>query len=795
MEKIVKRSMKVDFHIHSVFSKHKDGDLVKNNTIENRNILIDKLMENNIDMFAITDHDFFSYDLYFSLKEKEKDNTFKKVFPGVEFSVGFIDEHDKLKQIHVICIFNDNDDEKLKKINSIICGDDNKPLYDNGDFFSEEKFISILNKIELDTVFIAHQKSSITGTPSERDLLDLGKTKLNEYLDCEYFEALEFKSKKSGMFNNVFAKKRNDNYETVRFITGSDCHDWSVYPKYDSNEKQEVGFEFTFLKCLPTFKGLAMALTDISRIKLTNNVFHVSDKYLDGITFSMGGKDFFVELSKGINVIIGDNSIGKSLLLHKLTDFKYVNSETKSGYIEYLDNNKISINDTIPSEMLFSFDKQGSIRDKFENKESKNNIEFFKEKFPPKLNSNMYKQLILNELNLFYDALTAKFSYDCEKKKLTNINLLDEDKKTNQLKISMITNNKNKINEYNKIKKYFEDLDTEVSKRSIINEVLLEDEEIERLNDIQKFVKKTKDKYTIKYANEQQIYNIKGAISKAIQSTKEEISSYKTELENKKDENNQQCENIAATIVNLIKLKNKFENYKFNPTINEKIEPDLLMSLNYKFVTKFKNLKVINKDYFLSIFNEVFNKSYTLNVSLITEEILEKQISRFEKSKNQSVIDILKDKINEIINNDLLEDKNIVRKCDDENVKLSRGLLSAIYFDIISSERDEGIYLVDQPEDDISQTNIRKQVIENFKTMALKRQVIIVTHNPQFVVNLDVDNVIFIKKDEDICIEYGALEFEGSDVNILKNVANTLDGGIESIKKRWKRYDKETSFE
>ena len=78
--------------------------------------------------------------------------------------------------------------------------------------------------------------------------------------------------------------------------------------------------------------------------------------------------------------------------------------------------------------------------------------------------------------------------------------------------------------------------------------------------------------------------------------------------------------------------------------------------------------------------------------------------------------------------------------------------------------------------------------------MADNRQIILITHNPQFVVNLDVDNVICMtKKDDKIEVKYGALEFENEDekTNIIEIVADNLDGGVESIKKRWKRYGKE----
>ena len=72
-----------------------------------------------------------------------------------------------------------------------------------------------------------------------------------------------------------------------------------------------------------------------------------------------------------------------------------------------------------------------------------------------------------------------------------------------------------------------------------------------------------------------------------------------------------------------------------------------------------------------------------------------------------------------------------------------------IYFDLLSYENDhKGIYLIDQPEDNISQKAIHEYLLKRFKVMGERRQVIIVTHNPQFIVNLDVDNVVFLGKDE-----------------------------------------------
>lgn len=111
------------------------------------------------------------------------------------------------------------------------------------------------------------------------------------------------------------------------------------------------------------------------------------------------------------------------------------------------------------------------------------------------------------------------------------------------------------------------------------------------------------------------------------------------------------------------------------------------------------------------------------------------------------------------------------------------------------------LVVIDQPGDDVSQNRVASDLVDILKRMSSRgKQIILVTHKAELVVNLDVDNVIVFKEDEkgDISVEYGALEYEGkgingTTVNILNDVANILDGGVETIRRRWKRYDKKNN--
>ena len=78
--------------------------------------------------------------------------------------------------------------------------------------------------------------------------------------------------------------------------------------------------------------------------------------------------------------------------------------------------------------------------------------------------------------------------------------------------------------------------------------------------------------------------------------------------------------------------------------------------------------------------------------------------------------------------------------------------------------------------------------------MGENRQVLLVTHNPQFIVNLDVDNVIYLGKEgENMIVQSGALEYKDDNYSILDIISDHIEGGLDTLKRRWKRYDKSST--
>ncbi len=98
--------------------------------------------------------------------------------------------------------------------------------------------------------------------------------------------------------------------------------------------------------------------------------------------------------------------------------------------------------------------------------------------------------------------------------------------------------------------------------------------------------------------------------------------------------------------------------------------------------------------------------------------------------------------------------------------------------------------LIDQPEDNLDNKSVFDELVQEFKNIKQKRQLIIATHNPNLVVNTDSEQVIIASynhKENDGYISYisGSLE----NLDIKDRVCNILEGGIEAFNKRRLKYD------
>ena len=785
MNKIVETGMKIDLHIHSAASSRKDKGKVKNNTLKNIPLLISKLNENGVNICAITDHDTFSYEMYSALKKAETDETsILKVLPGVEFSVSFLDSENAERVVHVVTIFSDNDESKTASIEGILLG--HHP--DKAEAYSEESFLKILREIDLDTILIAHQKNSLSSqNVRANDVNSLGKEKFFELVDSDYFEAFEFKNKKNEILNKNYLIT-NGMEDKIRFVTGTDCHDWTVYPRETPGDNM-TEFPYTYAKCLPTFRGLVMAMTDRMRLKTVNSFFNVDKFCLNQIEIDINGKSEYIPLSKGINVIIGDNSIGKSMLLHALTGFTKSGEELpkqiKDGYKNYIQKNKLKIKKQLNPEEIFAFDMQGEVRKKFE--ENRLISTEFTKYFPINVNPQPYRTFINKEIDRLIDYLTRKFEKDQEIAKLSKFTIYtDEDAPESLSFVGNLRKAKGDSTVINNILVAISQIEADYS---ALIKLPLDDEDQRVLEGHLKFLNDIKKKYQECKSGIEEENNRIEVVAKAIDKVNKRHEKSISDRQKRSSAFLDNTDSLKESLKLIIEQDHNLDNYK--PALEEMIvKPECNTVHGYNFISKL-NVDQINADYFTHHINSILSSRANIDINTVTEKRLKDALLKYDGKS--SILDFMKQALDESFDEDIQSRKIINLESSDKTEELSSGLNAKIYFDLLSYEkRLGGIYIIDQPEDNVSQPAIREYLLDCFKAMGENRQVIMVTHNPQFIVNLDIDNLIFLSKSTEgtLNIQSGALEYECSDYKVLQLVADNVDGGLDSIRKRWKRYEK-----
>lgn len=677
---------------------------------------------------------------------------------GIEFDVKF--ESDK-KVAHVIAIFDVKNEDDMKTINSVLNMD---IIKEKTGFYSKEKFEKILRQIGLNTLLIVHQHCSLDNNKGKHNSLSESTADPYKIIKIGYVDALEYqKPNVEGILKNNLR-----NVETkAALVTGSDCHDWQYYPKHDRDSKENDRY-FSRCKILPSFKGLLLGLTS------TKSRFNRSDNLNTNYIESFQINNNTIKLDPSINVIIGENGSGKSTLFNILSGNKknikgYIHTlKTKNGIETNFSN--INIKEIHQAELIDKFNKDKLFDDEklfaeidctsFENlyktfsKDLKQKIEhnILVNETKVKLESTNF--LIKNkyeEASTLYVSVTKNFSDEI-------INVHTERRKKLGAILSMLVDEfQNSYYPQNEKEALFKSISLI---RDVYQSVKHKELEVDLENQVRNIILAKVDEYI-------------DAITDLSTSQDREIHEYKTNKLNfindivkaiLLDVGEYPIIEIPKTVSGMSRKRDK--GFVFTREMNFHDNDVSTRFLEFMFTKKYQNLENI-----CNISTKEDFKNAILGCSDINK-INEIWNSNFEKflvwAKKQ------KSCIKEETSND--------------SVGSTLGELSLAYYKFQTYDSKEwDVLMIDQPEDNISNNRIASKLLQYFNKVRDNKQLILVTHNPLLVINLDADNVIHLKKMNDtITVTSGCLEDE--DNNVLSLVAETLDGGKEMIKKRLRVY-------
>ena len=826
----------VDMHLHSQYSRmRKDGERVKEMSAKE---FVDKLHEKNVEMFSITDHNFFSYNFYDEIEEYIKSEKLNmKLINGAELDV-YVELEDGSNDFLHLCFYFEDSIDRIKLsqcIDKLYIDDDGNQL--------NPKFSDVLNKMsELNCKFIViPHGDKKRGIFSLINNLQSDKvTEFYKYAMYKVFNAFDVKDKffakshdlwaanfyeRTKKFNSIIKDKTPEEYNVfesnlVEKLKGKPVdlteEESSVYNYilsygslfayfsfsdwHNSEEYNPSINNFIFGTLELGFESFEMATLDpISRIIVSaEDKIDIPTTLLKKVEFNIGGAHKEVYFSPGLNAIVGKRGSGKSLLLSVIKNLE--NRDDKDGALKLYKNLNISdisalnrgnIPISLGSFNSVVFLTQEEIKEIFEDPSTaqKNIAKYFTE----------IKDIDLFKIKNITKIGSGIVPYDKNYKSLTS-NILSirkigdynysEFEKLESIDIKVLFNSA--INNLEDIKQNLDDFHFDCF--DINNEII-------RLRKLKNYYLKMIDLYNdVIISNNARI---------------REFNSEKTNNQITNMQNLRDIQNALSYIKNNLLIKQSIEKLKIcldnfsmsNPDVEVNQKGKYLFVTYYEIPENIKEIvvnKVLESITRCSSLDELYNyvdgdknrklKSTCNNIMDVLDKYIKDDVFKAKKEFYE-----IKDnsyKYTDIIKtfNDL---KAYVRKGSIVNLtNASPGMKSVAYLDMLF-DLDDSILILDQPEDNIDNDYISNYLVPNIKNKKKIKQLIFVTHNPSVAVYGDAFNYIFVEN-KDGNINYYNYFIEKNDDKI--RLMDILEGGRYSFSNRNKKFgnvlgDEEYGFE
>lgn len=564
--------------------------------------------------------------------------------------------------------------------------------------------------------------------------------------------------------------------EFINLITCTDNYSPSNYP--NPKAKEATAFVPTWMLAMPTFEGLRLSLSEKSRLVYGDKPDSWSE-HIQKVTLNNSLIDIDVELTSGLNVVIGGSSSGKTLFvdsLYKKTDGDFSVTDYSKYGVE-----KIVVYN--PSGKKPHYIYQNYITKILNSEENRiDQIEIVKKVFP---GDAIIRNKIDAELKKLKEDLKKLIisvkQIQIDKKKLDAIPIFSklitsEDIKKNALK-SFIPD-KFLIDKFE-----YDETSFNQDKQALdkIEEFLLQNPLIENHNP--KLVVDLKEELT----NAFEINEFEKIIRSIIKNEKKEV-------DNKlKTESNEQ-QTKSQDFEKLLQIITSYSNalIDFQKTIKDiscyafKVGSEEVESMGHRLFIE--NEFSLNKEKFKEVICHFIKTKIDVFDEITPEHLFDSNHKLSPRVKDYADFE------NKIYGKFQELNKQTYKIIDNEGRKfenLSPGLKTSIILDIILGYEDDlAPLIIDQPEDNLATAYINEGLIKSVKKIKIKKQIIIVSHNATIPMLGDAQNIILCRnEDNKITIRSAGLEGKIDNKSIVDFVAEITDGGKSSIKKRVKKYN------
>lgn len=781
---MLNENIKIDLHIHSIASKYKECDgVVDQSTVENLPILFKKLEAEGINLISFTDHNAFDSRLYTEAENLIRLGLYpsvKGIIAGIEFDVLL----DTAKPCHILAYFDCKAKEDYETIELVMSSHAPK---NSEHKYSKDDFESILKEIKLPVILVAYQRKSLDPKQKggENSFSDACSDFL-DYLEIGYISAIEIQSPHvEGIVKNNLVDM-SEFCNSIGLLIGIDCHEWAVYPNHDSEQIRQDTPVFTTIRALPSFRGLLLAIT--SPETRFGRIDSVSYPFLEKVTIN--GVD--TKLSPGVNAIIGENGSGKSTLLKLISG-----NDSESHVKEAKRNNRIEIS-ALPNRNKAVF--QGELFNDYNNS---------KDLYPDghslfsKTSCQDFRSQITTFANRVMEWVRKRIKARQTLNEAASSVLTVKEEYLRKTYFISVSTEGFTARDYSQLEKRFAAL------RSIIarlkaeienNESMYTPEELKSLNEALALLGGALSSVKKRLTSERLFSSVENVILTSITQYKSSTHRTSTNLDRQVESYIALKQAVVSKVTQqaqaFLDLKKEYPSF---PALSKYYDQGIgyvdkraggyIFRSYAPYMTK--TPEDIEEAFYKSLFNDGFGKTAIEKID--SEESLcnavrgTRQVDKIDETVRKNL---------EAFLDSLCETKQEIKRqgTSEQVIGNTFGEKALIYYEVLLDQNvtQADVILIDQPEDNISNLRISKDLSAAIQGLRDKAQVILVTHNPLLVVNLDVDNVIIASGSRDdkrrfsLSLKSGCLEDESCEA--LEWIAENMDGGRQALARRLKAY-------
>ena len=588
--------------------------------------------------------------------------------------------------------------------------------------------------------------------------------------------------------NNIGLERTHEYFERlgikefVNLITTSDNYSPENYP--NAKAKNASPFIRTWMLANPTFNGVRLSLSEFSRLKFGDKP-DLWAEYIQQVTLKNENIDIDVQLTPGLNVVIGGSSSGKTLLVDSI----YRNIVGQFEESEYLDTpydiQRVDVrNPAGQTPHYFPQNYISKVCDKKDKENKIDDISILKNVFPTDNEERLGISNALSELSSRLSALVQSVKeIEVLQDSLSKISKLShlivtEIIQGNPLKLILPSDSNIESIDYgkNKYNHHIKCLD-EIDKFLDNNPLIQHDSTL---------IEKLKSEL-----------NLAVEYSKLESSIREIIISFEKEIDDAQEEENQENTIKRKQFDSLLDCLKKY--FKYNKIFYE----SLLAISEYSLIITTKEIESMGHKLYIDNEFELTKKKFleVINGLLKTEN----QIETFEEIKPNALFkakfrqrnpkvsdyDDFESKVNTKFTDMNKKKFRITTREGKDFDKLSAGWKTSVILDLVLDwEKDNAPLIIDQPEDNLATGYINSGLLKAIKRCKMKKQIILVSHNATIPMLGDAQNVIMCwNDDKKITIRSNPLEGEIDGKGVVDLIAEFTDGGKISIKKRVKKYN------